>query len=109
LRGCPVSLHYGTNSPRGLGGGLPPAEVEKRLACMVAASKDELIRKVGVWGYLARDSAADPAFDARLISALLRAGLLEPIGMRDDRGRVIRVRVSMLGRRELARRARGAS
>lgn len=108
MRGCPVSLHYGTNSPRGLGGGLPPAEVEKRLACMVAASTDELIRKTGVWGYLARDAESDPSFDARLISALLKAGLLEPVGTRDDRGRVIRVRVSMLGRRELARRARGA-
>lgn len=108
MRGCPVSLHYGTNSPRGLDR-ISDAEVAKRLACMAAASTDELIRKVGVWGYLARDTAADPAFDARLISALLKAGLLEPVGMRDDRGRVIRVRVSLLGRRELARRARGAS
>lgn len=108
MRGCPVSLHYGTNTPRGLDR-ISDAEVEKRLACMVAASTDELIRKTGVWGYLARDTEADPAFDARLISALLKAGLLEPVGTRDDRGRVIRVRVSMLGRRELARRARGAS
>lgn len=107
MRGRPVSLHYGTNSPRGLDR-ISDAEVAKRLACMVAASTDELIRKTGVWGYLARDAESDPSFDARLISALLKAGLLEPVGTRDDRGRVIRVRVSMLGRRELARRARGA-
>lgn len=104
-----MSLHYGTNDPRGLGAGLSPADVEARLVCMRAASIDELVRKVGRWGHLARDAETDPHWDPRMISALLRAGLLEPVGTRDDQGRVIRVRVSILGRRELARRARGAS
>lgn len=99
--------HFGTNSPRGLEG-LPAADLEKRLACMRAASTDELVRKNGTWGYLARDAETDPSFDSRLIAALLRAGLLEPVGMRDDRGREVRVRVSMFGRRELARRDRAA-
>ena len=100
--------HHGTNSPRGLTGRMPAADIEKRLACMRAASTDELVRKEGVWGYLARDGADDPSFDSRTITALLKAGLLEPVGMRDDKGREVRVRVSMLGRRELARRARTA-
>lgn len=98
--------HHGTNSPRGLTGRMPAADVEKRLACLRAATVDELVRKDGGWGYLARDGAEDPAFESRTITALLKAGLLEPIGMRDDKGREVRVRLSGLGRRELARRAR---
>lgn len=100
--------HFGTNSPRGLAGRMSAADLEKRVACLLAASVDELVRKDRGWGYLARDGARDPSFDSRTITALLKAGLLEPVGMRDDKGREVRVRVSMFGRRELARRARAS-
>lgn len=84
------------------------ADQARRVACLEAASRDDLVRKVGVWGFLARDGADDPSFTAALVATLLKAGLLEPVGMRDERGRVVRARASMMGRRELARRARAA-
>lgn len=75
-----------------------------RLACV-----DDLIRKSDHWGYLARDAEGDPSFDSRTIAALLKDGLLEQMGERDQRGRVMRVRTSTYGRRELTRLARAAA
>lgn len=84
-------------------------QMAERLACLDAASRDDIVRKVGEWGHLARDGKGDPRWTPQLIAALLKAGLLEPIGMRDDRGREVCVRISSHGRRELARRrAEGA-
>lgn len=87
-----------------------PRQLAERLACHEAASRDDIVRKVGEWGYLGRDGAADPSWATQLIAALLKAGVLESIGTRDDRGRAVRVHISSHGRRELAkhRRSEGA-
>jgi hypothetical protein len=82
-------------------------QLADRLACLEAASRDDIVRKVGEWGHAARDGADDPRWTPQLIAALLKAGLLEPVGMRDDRGREVRVRLSGHGRREIARHRRG--
>lgn len=79
---------------------------ELRVACLRAAAVDDLVRKDRCWGHLARDGADDPAFDWRTVATLLKAGLLEQLGQRDERGRVLRVRTSNYGRRELARQGR---
>ncbi len=86
--------------------GIGQADLELRVACLQAAVSDDLIRKDHCWGHLARDGADDPAFDFRTVATLLKGGLLEQLGQRDMRGRVLRVRTSSYGRRELARQAR---
>jgi hypothetical protein len=82
------------------------APTAERVSCLEAASRDDLVRKVGEWGYLARDGKDDPRWTPQLIAALLKGGLLEPVGTRDDRGREVRVRISSHGRRELTRHRR---
>lgn len=95
----------GGNRSLGIRGG-SEAELLVRVACLTAAAADDLIRKDHCWGHLARDAAGDPAFDFRTVATLLKGGLLEQLGQRDRRGRVLRVRTSTYGRRELARQAR---
>lgn len=95
-------MRVGTNSPAGLRG-LTKADLDLRVAILRAAVVDDLIRKNDAWGHLARDAEGDPAFDTRTIAALLKGGLLEQLGTRDVEGRVLRVRTSTYGRRELAR------
>lgn len=97
----------GANSSRGLCG-KSKAEVAFRATVLRAACIDDLIRKADSWGYLARDAEGDPSFDSQLIASLLKAGLLEQMGERDQRGRVLRVRTSTYGRRELARLERAS-
>lgn len=95
----------GGNRSLGIQGG-SEADLALRVACLTAASADDLIRKDHCWGHLARDAAGDPSFDFRTVATLLKGGLLEQLGQRDERGRVLRVRTSNYGRRELARQAR---
>lgn len=82
-----------------------PGLTEIAVACMQAAAVDDLVRKPEGWVHLVPIAGLDEKpFYGKCVLELVRKGLLEQVGQRDEDGNAVRVRLSGYGRRELRRR-----